>query len=280
MSAATAGSTPSGSGDGRGLRHDRRLGHRPDRAVRQDGLAVRSARTVAPSGIRWRNDGESGHAHGRPARHAAADPARHEPRQRDGLTDTQRASRPARPPRRRRRPRGPSRSASGAASRRRGRAGPSGRRPTRGIRTRTSPARGSASVELLDRDRLRRALGGRRHGSSVIVSAAPASLGRDGPARTGRRPATTSRRRRAASTSGVRRRSRRRPRRRASRATAIAIAAGDGPQIVDRRVERAGLASRSSVTAAGERPGGEQEHPVGDASAPRPRSPRGRGPGR
>ena len=113
--------------------HDRRLGHRADPAIGQDRLRRPwSARTVAPSGIRWRNDGESGHAHGRPATQARHTPARDEPRQRDRLPDASASGRPARPPRRRRRPRGPSRSGSGAASRRRGRGGRSGRRPTRG----------------------------------------------------------------------------------------------------------------------------------------------------
>ena len=43
--------------------------------------------TVAPSSIRWRNEGESGHAHGRPARQRAADPARDEPGEGDRLPD-------------------------------------------------------------------------------------------------------------------------------------------------------------------------------------------------
>ena len=58
-------------------------------------------------GSRWRNDGESGQAHGRPARQARHRPARDEPRQRDGLADAAPCARRRRPPPRRPRPRGP-----------------------------------------------------------------------------------------------------------------------------------------------------------------------------
>ena len=91
MSAATAGSTPSGSGMAAAAGHDRRLGHRADPAVRQHRLAGRrSVSAVAPSGSRCRNDGDvrAGPRPAGPARPAGA--ARDEPRQRDRLADAQR----------------------------------------------------------------------------------------------------------------------------------------------------------------------------------------------
>ena len=97
MSAATAGSTPSGSGDGGRLRDDRRTGHRADPAIGQDGAAASIGQ----------DRGAIGHpvaerrgvrARPRTARHAGpAHPARDQPRQRDRLADGQRAD--ARPER-------------------------------------------------------------------------------------------------------------------------------------------------------------------------------------
>ena len=59
MSAATAGSTPSGSGDGGRLRDDRRLGHRADPAVGQDRLPP-SRRRPGPSRRRACGGGTTG----------------------------------------------------------------------------------------------------------------------------------------------------------------------------------------------------------------------------
>ena len=74
MSAATAGSTPSGSGMAAASGTTVVVGHRADPAVRQDRLAGSVVSAVAPSGRRCRNEGESGHAHGRPARHQRQTP--------------------------------------------------------------------------------------------------------------------------------------------------------------------------------------------------------------
>ena len=89
ISAATAGSTPSGSGIAAASLHDSRAGHRPDRAIGQDGLAAlrgKDGRAVrAPVAERRRVGARPGLAG--PAR--PADPARNQPGQRDGLSHPQ-----------------------------------------------------------------------------------------------------------------------------------------------------------------------------------------------
>ena len=69
MSAATAGSTPSGSGMAAASGTTVAVAIVPIPQYDRTGSPPPVARTVAPSGIRWRNEGESGQAHGRPARH-------------------------------------------------------------------------------------------------------------------------------------------------------------------------------------------------------------------
>jgi hypothetical protein len=73
ISAATAGSTPSGSAiaaaTGTTVASAMVAIPQYDRTAASPGRASVSARTVAPSGIRWRNEGESTHAQTRPARH-------------------------------------------------------------------------------------------------------------------------------------------------------------------------------------------------------------------
>ena len=69
MSAATAGSTPSGRGMAAASGTTVAPAIVPMPQYDRTGSPSSVARTVAPSGIRWRNEGESGQAHGRPARH-------------------------------------------------------------------------------------------------------------------------------------------------------------------------------------------------------------------
>ena len=69
MSAATAGSTPSGRGIAAASGTTEAPAIVPIPQYDRTGSPSPVASTVAPSGILCRNDGESGHAHGRPARH-------------------------------------------------------------------------------------------------------------------------------------------------------------------------------------------------------------------
>ena len=69
MSAATAGSTPSGRGIAAASGTTVASAIVPMPQYDRIGSPSSVASTVAPSGIRCANDGESGHAHGRPARH-------------------------------------------------------------------------------------------------------------------------------------------------------------------------------------------------------------------
>ena len=204
--------------------------------------------------------------------------ARHEPRQRHRLADAQR--RHARTDRlddagalvaHRDR-------TSVAASRRRARAGPSGRRPTRS--SGRGPRRRAARPAPASRSR-RAALGrGRPRPGPWSSFGHAATLRDDRPVRTARRPATTSRRRRSPRARRPRpARSRRRPSRspraprrsRSTRDTNRRSATGGYSAPVSRRSARHGL---------GEGPRGQQEHAVGDRLAPRRRSRRARGPGR
>ena len=79
-----------GEWHGRRDRHDRRLGHRPDPAIGQDRLAIggRQDRGAIRHPVPERRRGRARPRHPGAARPAR--PARHEPRQRDGLADTQR----------------------------------------------------------------------------------------------------------------------------------------------------------------------------------------------
>ena len=195
MSAATAGSTPVGERDrGRGG-HDRRPGHRADRAVGQDRLR----RPRWPG--RSCRPGAGGGTTGSPGRPTAGRPdTTGRPRRAPARTGPPAArpggaARPARPPRPPRRPRGPSRSASGAATPRRGRAGRSGRRPRRGSGRgpRRPVARPRSSVSTVTASPGVRSTAAR----VVVTSRPPGGVRRGGRGRTGRRPATTSRRRSA-----------------------------------------------------------------------------------
>ena len=69
MSAAIAGSTPSGRAIAASVGTTAAPAIVPIPQYDRTGSPSSVARTVAPSGIRWRNDGESGQAHGRPPRH-------------------------------------------------------------------------------------------------------------------------------------------------------------------------------------------------------------------
>ena len=179
MSAATAGSVPSGTAiaaaagttDASAIVAIAQY----DRTPRNGGLAIEQ-------GVPVRRGVGAGPWVPAPAR--PAHPARDEPRQRNELADPWRRRRPGRRPRRRRRPRGPWRSASAGPSRRRGRAGRSGTRPRpasgpgpRRPVARAGPARATttgAPDRLEDRGPDR----GGRHGSDLRVVAAL-----DGPGR-------------------------------------------------------------------------------------------------
>ena len=202
MSAATRRIHAVGQGDRRGLRDDRGPGHRADRAVGQDGLAVVASR--GPSRRPASGAGTTANP-GRPtAGRRGTTGRRRTGTSHDSATGwpTRSSSRRARPPRRRRRPRGPSRSASGRGH------SPSRtwrsewQTPDASIRTRTSPARGSATTRSSIDGRLadRAQDGGtrvtrRRRRARPVMSRRPAGARPDGRVRTGRSRATTSRRR-------------------------------------------------------------------------------------
>ena len=247
-----------GEGDRGRLRHDRRAGHRADPAIRQDRPPRASAEdrgavghpVAERRGVRacpWL------------ARHAGpAHPARDQPRQRDRLPDGQRADA------------GPERlDDAGAlvAHRDRRRRGQSPSRtwrsewqtPDARIRTRTSPARGSASVSssmVVGWPRVRSTAA-----RVVVTSRRTAAARSGGPGDTGRSPATTSRRRRSPR-GPCRRRCRRPPRDRLARHLER-DRAGHRAQVADRRIERPGREALAGH-GGGQGPGGEQEHPVRD----------------
>ena len=193
MSAATAGSTPSGSGIAAASGTTVVAGHRADPAVRQHRLAGerrergRAVREPVPERGRHRTrPGPAGQA-------PSTGAARHQPRQRDGLTDPQRPhARPdrvhdpgalvAHHDRRRSRPLAVPDVQVGVAD-----AG--GQDPHPDL---AGPRLGR--LERLDGDRAGRASGGRRRGSRSRLARPSSFAVADGRVRE-RRPATTSRRR-------------------------------------------------------------------------------------
>ena len=245
-----------GERDGRRDRHDRRLGHRRDPAV--------ADRTVPP--VRVAHDR-------RPVEHPVAErraspgrPTAGPPGTRGRPRTGSATARATGCPTRRSVTPGPDRlddaralvahrpSASAAATRRRGRAGRSGTRRTPSIRTRTSPARGAASVSGSIRGRVaalaQDRAADRDRAEVAIRSRSRAGARRPGPACTGRRRATTSPHRRRPRSRVVGRPAigigdPASPARTASRRDDDRDRARDGPQGIDRRVQRP-AASRSS----------------------------------
>ena len=69
MSAATAGSTPSGSGMAAASGTTVVAAIVPIPQYDSTGSPASVVSAVAPSGSRCRNEGDTGHAHGRPVRH-------------------------------------------------------------------------------------------------------------------------------------------------------------------------------------------------------------------
>ncbi len=194
MSAATAGSTPSGSAIAAASGHDRRLGHRRDAAVGQDGRPARPVQCRGP--VRQHVPERRGiGARPWPARHGTIGTPRTARATTAPPADRRATSeRPAPPRRRRRRPRGPSRSASGAPIRRRERGGRNGRRPMPGS-ARGPRRRGAPRVRATPPRRPRRPPRGPPHGSRCSIFGRAPALPHPDAARTGRRPATTSRHR-------------------------------------------------------------------------------------
>ena len=231
-----------------------------------------SRTTVDPSSIRWRNEGESGHAQGRPARQARQTPHGMSQARATGCP-TCRSVTP-----------GPTASMTPAPSWPMTTGTGRGQSPSRTcrsewqtpdarIRTRTSPARGAASVSgsmraaspPSRRTAPRIAIGP----GAAIRSRSRAGARRPWRACTGRSRATTSPRRprprsprRRAADHRRRRSPRDRPGRPRSRPPWRSCATRPAAH------RRAGTAPRSPAASArdriGQGPGGEQEHPLGD----------------